>query len=495
MQSPDASQCQRSIDFDIKFAGECAAEHGLARDGHPAVCPGSVHFHQIPQVIPALRLRCRDTAPGGDVAVVEKQLVVVCKQQVQMVAVAVRLPAENRVVRTRLGLLHHDENARRVAAQQPGSVHCGAKHIIRSVELDCCLAVHSLSGQGGLLACFDLAHIVPERRAICPRAHFAAILRHAVPVEPEPQTKRGERCAVEHHRPDRAGRRRTALGIGRRGGNSVQTGLGLGPVQFVRSLSVGADQLIVFEKIDLGDGGVARRHAGSQPGCSARREGDVLGRRGQGDVRALGHSDRHGSSLDLLAVSIGHGCDDFVVTGAHAFPSSLEGCTGKVCDHFAVGEKLHLAHRSIRGVVGRRGSERDGRRGDELRAVRRRSQLDRRRVVDGEAHLLGCDFALIVLDVHGEHCRRGVGISTAHPADIREHCLALVVLGPVSRAIRFCKCISLVYPDRLDLAVGIVRRDREGELARHRHEVARRRRGADDDRRQVAGGEGDLDRR
>jgi hypothetical protein len=55
MQSPHASQCQRAIDFDIKFTGECVAEHGLARDRHPAALARAVHLHQVPQVIPALR--------------------------------------------------------------------------------------------------------------------------------------------------------------------------------------------------------------------------------------------------------------------------------------------------------------------------------------------------------------------------------------------------------------------------------------------------------
>ena len=191
---------------------------------------------------------------------------------------------------------------------------------------------------------------------------------------------------------------------------------------------------------------------------------------------------------------VGHRRGDLVVAGTHAGPVGFKRSRGQGSDRVAVGKKFHLAQHSVRGVVGSGGGERDGCRGNKFRSVRRRSQLDRRWMVDGETHLLGCDFALVVLDIHGELRRPGSFESSTCPADIGQH-YAVIILGPVSRAIHFCECISSVYPDRLDLAVGIVRHDREGELAWHRHEVARRRRGADNDWRQVARGEGDLDRR
>ena len=205
MQSPDATQRQRAIDSDFEFTGECAAEHDLARHRHPAACPGTVNFHQVPQVIPALRLRCRDPAPGRGVAVVEQQLVVVREQQIQVVEVAVGLPAQHRVVCTRPVLLHHEEQARRVAAQQPGSVHGRAEHVVRPVEYDGRLAIRTFAVERRLPVGFPLAHVMPERRSVRPCAHFAPRAAHAAPVKPQTQAKRGERRAVKHGRLDRVG--------------------------------------------------------------------------------------------------------------------------------------------------------------------------------------------------------------------------------------------------------------------------------------------------
>ena len=179
-------------------------------------------------------------------------------------------------------------------------------------------------------------------------------------------------------------------------------------------------------------------------------------------------------------MEIGHRRGNLVVAGSRDGPVGLEWSLGCRSHRLAIDEELHLPQHAVRGIVGRGGRESDGRREDKFRAARRRGQLDGRRVVYGKTHLLGCDFALVVLDIHGELRRPGSFESSTCPADIGQH-YAVIILGPVIRAIHFCECISSVYPDRLDLAVGIVRHDREGEVARHRQVVARRRRGADND--------------
>ena len=53
---------------------------------------------------------------------------------------------------------------------------------------------------------------------------------------------------------DRFGYRKTALCVRNLGRDLIHTGLSLGPVQRVGGLTVGSDELIVFEKLDLGDG-------------------------------------------------------------------------------------------------------------------------------------------------------------------------------------------------------------------------------------------------
>ena len=171
-----------------------------------------------------------------------------------MIAVAVRFPAEHCVVTAAAVLFHHEKQARRSAIEQGRTVGRTTENVVRSIEYDRRLAVDSLAVKRRLLAGLRLAGVVPERSAVSPGADLAGLLRHRAAIQPETQAQRRVFPAFKHGSLDRFGYRKAALGVRHLGRDLIHTGLSFGPVQRVGGLTVGSDELIVFEKLDLGDG-------------------------------------------------------------------------------------------------------------------------------------------------------------------------------------------------------------------------------------------------
>ena len=264
------------------------------------------------------------------------------------------------------------------------------------------MAIDTLAVKRRLLTGLRLTRVVPEWGTVGPRADLAGFLRHSAAVQPKPQAQRGIIGTVKHSSLDSFGHRCSSLGIRNRGRDLINTGICLSPIQFIRCLTVHSDQLIVFEKLNLGDGRRSGRHLSRQPSGFARLDRDVARRLYERNRCALQNLNRHLLGLDGLPMPIGHCRSDLVFASLDPFPCEVIRRLGYPANRFAIGEKVNMPHLAVCRIVAGVGLERNRRGRHELRPCHRRRQLDRRRMVHGEKHLFSGNFVLVVLYIHCE---------------------------------------------------------------------------------------------
>ena len=61
-------------------------------------------------------------------------------------------------------------------------------------------------------------------------------------------------------------------------------------------------------------------------------------------------------------MAVGHSRDDLVLAGTNPLPGKLEWRLCEFLDQLAIGKELHLGQGTVRGIVGGRGSQVNGRR-------------------------------------------------------------------------------------------------------------------------------------